>query len=351
MLDCAVQQVIPNNPGNAVKKLLVTCLLGLPGAMVQAADHHAGSHHSHLTEAPAGVMGDHVHRRGSWMFTYSYMTMHMDGMRDGNDDLSSSDVLQDFMATPVRMDMQMHMFSTMYAVTDNFTLMAMVPWLKKDMDLVTRMGARFSTSSEGIGDVQLSGLYKVVGAGKHKLLLNFGISAPTGDIDQTGNTPAMQNAQLPYPMQLGSGTWDLLPGATYTGTEKAWSWGTQLLATLRLGDNDNDYSLGNRLELNGWGAYRFAPAWSASLRLKWRTWGDVDGNDPKLNPALVPTADPDLQGGTRTDLLAGVNFYMPSGAFNGNRLAIEGGAPVYENLDWPQMSEEWVLAASWQAIS
>ena len=325
----------------------MTCLLGLSGVMAQAAEHH---HHAHLTESPAGVMGDHVHHKGSWMFSYTYMTMHMDDMRDGTDDLSNSEVLQDFMVTPTSMDMQMHMFGAMYAVTDEFTLMAMAPWISKEMDHVTRMGVRFSTSSDGIGDVKLSGIYKIYNRDDHQLLLNFGVSAPTGDIDEKGNTPAMQNAQLPYPMQLGSGTWDLLPGATYTGTERAWSWGSQILGTLRPGDNDNNYTLGDRLELSGWGAYRFAPAWSTSLRLKWQTWGDVDGNDPKLNPRMVPTADPDLQGGTRADLLAGVNFYAPSGVFSGNRLAIEGGIPVYENLDGPQMSTDWMLTANWQKV-
>ena len=315
--------------------------------MAQAAEHH---HHAHLTESPAGVMGDHVHHKGSWMFSYTYMTMHMDGMRDGTDDLSNSEVLQDFMVTPTSMDMQMHMFGTMYAVTDDFTLMAMAPWISKDMDHRTRMGVRFSTSSDGIGDVKLSGIYKIYNRNDHQLLLNFGVSAPTGDIDEKGNTPAMQNAQLPYPMQLGSGTWDLLPGATYTGRQNAWSWGSQALGTLRPGDNDNNYTLGDRLELSGWGAYRLAPAWSTSLRLKWQTWGDVDGNDSKLNPRMVPTADPDLQGGTRADLLAGVNFYAPSGVFGGNRLAIEGGIPVYENLDGPQMSTEWMLTANWQKV-
>ena len=182
------------------------------------------------------------------------------------------------------------------------------------------------------------------------MLLNFGASALTGDIDEKGNTFAMQNAQLLYPMQLGSGTWDLLLGATYTGRQNAWSWGSQVLGTARLGDNDNNYTLGDRLELSGWGAYRLTPAWSTSLRLKWQTWGDVDGNDSKLNPMIVPTADPDLQNSTRADLLAGVNFYAPSGVFSGNRLAIEGGIPVYENLDGPQMSTEWMLTANWQKV-
>lgn len=312
--------------------------------------NHASHHHVHLSQAPGGVMGDHVHGQGDWMFSYSYQRMHMDGMRDGSNSLSDGEVLADFMVAPLRMDMEMHMLGAMYAVSDKFTLMGMLPLVRKDMDHVTRMGARFTTRSEGVGDVKVSALYALSQGPRRNILVSLGVSAPSGDIDETDDTPAMSGAQLPYPMQLGSGTWDLLPGLTYTGEHGPWSWGTQLLATLRLGDNDNDYSLGDRLELSGWTAYRFAPAWSASLRLRGQGWGDVDGDDPQLNPALVPTADPELQGGRRLDVLAGVNFFVPVGAVGANRVGIEAGLPAYEHLDGPQMSAQWMLSASWQLL-
>ena len=74
-----------------MKKRIIAAALAVFGAAVQADVHHNhGSHHEHLSQAPAGVMGDHVHRRGDWMFSYSYMRMHMDGMRDGSDGLSAA---------------------------------------------------------------------------------------------------------------------------------------------------------------------------------------------------------------------------------------------------------------------
>lgn len=320
-------------------------------ASLQAGAHsdHA-AHQVHLSQAPAGVMGDHVHGSGDWMFSYGYRYMHMDGMRDGSGRLSDGDVLADFMVAPLRMDMEMHMLGAMYAVNDSFTLTAMLPWVKKDMDHITRMGARFTTRSEGLGDVRLGALYAVSRRQRGTFLVSLGLSVPSGDIDETDDTPAMNNVQLPYPMQLGSGTWDLLPGVTYTVDSGGWSWGGQLLATLRLGDNDNRYSLGDRLELNGWASYRLTPAWSVSLRLAGQTWGDVDGDDPLLNPALVPTADPDLQAGQRLDLLGGLNWYVPAGFAPASRLALEAGVPAYENLDGPQMSADWLLNASWQLL-
>ena len=62
---------------------------------------------------------------------------------------------------------------------------------------------------------------------------------------------------------------------------------------------------------------------------------------------MVPTADASLQGGERIDVLAGINFHS-SGGGTGHRLAIEVGAPVYENLDGPQMSTSWTFTAGWQ---
>lgn len=333
-------------------KISVTvAALAVFAAAVQAEPHHQhGSHQGHLSQAPAGVMGDHVHHSGDWMFSYSYRYMHMDGMRDGSDSLSDGEVLAGYMVAPLRMDMEMHMLGVMYALNDSFTLMGMLPYVEKDMDHITRMGARFTTRSQGVGDVKLSALYALSRRQQRNIVLSLGVSMPSGDIDESDATPAMTDARLPYPMQLGSGTWDLLPGVTYTDGFGGWSWGGQLAATLRLGDNDNDYSLGDRLDLSGWASYRLAPAWSASLRLAGHAWGDIDGEDRQLNPALVPTADPKLQGGRRLDILAGINLFLPGGGFGANRLALEAGLPVYEHLDGPQMSADWSLTANWQLL-
>jgi len=43
----------------------------------------------------------------------------------------------------------------------------------------------------------------------------------------------MGRARLPYPMQIGSGTFDLYPGLTYTGQRDQAGWGGQVLATIR----------------------------------------------------------------------------------------------------------------------
>ena len=109
-------------------------------------------------------MGDHMHRAGGWMLSYRYMRMRMKGNRDGTHNLSVDDVLAlpvNYAAVPTDMDMEMHMFGVMYAPTDWVTASFMVPVTLLTMDHVTRPGADFRTSNDDIGDLKLSGMFKI----------------------------------------------------------------------------------------------------------------------------------------------------------------------------------------------
>lgn len=298
--------------------------------------------------APIGVMGDHSHKKGEFMFSYRYMLMEMNGNRSGTNSISNAEVLQDFMVTPDKMTMQMHMFGGMYAVDDNLTLMAMVPYVVKEMDHITRSGASFTTTSEGFGDISTTALYKILDQNQQRIHLNLGVSFPTGSINERDNTPAGTNQILPYPMQIGSGTFDLLPGITYLGQSGENSWGSQLLATVRLGENDNSYKLGDQLQLSAWVARNLNNWLASSIRLKGRTWGNINGADSRLNPAMIPTADPNLRGGTQLDLGIGLNLYAPEGDLKGSRLALEFELPLYRDLNGPQLENDWLLTIGLQ---
>ena len=299
--------------------------------------------------APIGVMGDHVHGKGEWMFSYRYMFMSMDGNRDGTENLSTNDVLEDFMVSPKDMTMEMHMLGVMYAPSENLTLMGMVPFVSKEMDHVTRMGTNFTTNSDGLGDIKFTGLYKILNQNRQTVHLNLGFSLPTGSIDERDDTPAGDDVILPYPMQIGSGTVDLRPGVTYLGQSDNWSWGAQANTVLRLGENSRGYTVGNRYQLTGWAARKLNDNVSLSLRLDGETWENYDGADPALNPAVIPTADPDLRGGTRLDVGVGLNTYFPDSFLPGGRLAAEFEFPVYQSLDGPQLETDWQFTVGIQS--
>lgn len=296
--------------------------------------------------APIGVMGDHTHQSGEWMFSYRYINMNMDGNREGTSRLSPSEVLKDYMVTPTDMDMEMHMLGAMTAPTDWLTLTFMLPFVDLSMNHQTRSGGRFKTEASGLGDIRVNSLFRVFDQMSQRVHLSAGVSLPSGEIDERDDTPTMSDAKLPYPMQLGSGTVDLLPGITYLGQYESFSWGGQASGTLRLGENDNDYTLGNRFDATAWAAYQPVQELSVSFRTLWQSWGDIDGSDPDLSPALISTADPAKRGGERLDLGVGINLFLPS--MKSLRLAVEYLFPVYQDLNGPQLEVDSTIVVGAQ---
>ena len=328
--------------------ILLTALSLLSIQSAQAAGHenhvdHSGHDHTRPdSHAPIGVTGDHLMRKGEIMLSYRFMSMEMDGNRTGTDSVSVP--LPGYMVSPLSMDMDMHMIGVMYAPSDQLTLMAMVPYTSISMDhLVNMNGSNFTTESSGIGDVKLAATYGLYAKPGSDFLFNFAVNAPTGSIDERDNTTGPDDVHLPYPMQLGSGTWDFTPGLTYVQTYDSWSWGAQGLYTFRTGTNDNGYTLGNKLNATVWAAKQVVKSTSLSFRLKALDWDNIDGSDNKLmlTPAMVPTADPNLRGGTRVDALIGINFVPPG--FTSLRLSAEAGVPAYQKLDGPQLETDLVF--------
>src|SRR5208283_2732918 len=97
-----------------------------------------------------------------------------------------------YMMIPTYMDMNMHMLMAMYGVTDNLTVMGMASYEANNMQMVMDMGPmmpkmRYKNQSpmetEGVGDTELRGLYKI----NKYLTGSLGLSIPTGSIKQNIN--------------------------------------------------------------------------------------------------------------------------------------------------------------------
>lgn len=298
-----------------------------------------------------GITGiHHTHIGGEWMVGYKFMSMHMDGNRDGTDRMSETEVLSQFMVTPTEMDMEMHMLDLMWAPNDDWTYMVMVPFLRQSMKHLNMAGTRFETESQGIGDLKLAGLYSIWRRDREdrtqRFVLQAGLSVPTGSINVKDRTP-MGRLTLPYAMQLGSGTVDLQPGLTYLAQRHRWAWGAHLSSVLRVDTNEEHYQLGNEVLLDLWVSKKWTNWLSTSLRVQGRGWGNIHGADSRLNPAMVPTADPHLRAGQRVDVLLGANLFALAGSLEGHRVAIEAGFPIYQNLQGPQLETDWRVTLGW----
>jgi hypothetical protein len=322
------------------------------------------------SHAPIGVMGEHMHNKGEWMLSYRYMNMNMDGNRIGDSSVSSETIIAttanrffgiagqpaNLRIVPLEMTMEMHMFGAMYAPTDWLSLILMGNYTEKSMDHVTFNGAgtaevgNFTTTSKGIGDTKVAGLFKLYENNIHHLHLNAGVSIPTGSTEKRGDVllpnSNTANVRLPYPMQLGSGTVDILPGLTYTATLNKFSWGAQYMGTLRTG-RDNGYSLGDEQEITSWISYQWQPWISTSTRVAYSHKKQIDGIDPNI-VGPVQTADPDKQGGDVVNLMFGMNLAGQSGMLRGHRLAVEVGIPLHRDLNGPQLETDMIVTAGWQ---
>jgi hypothetical protein len=307
-----------------------------------------------LNVVQLNVLGGHTHCAGQIMLGYDYMHTHMGGYYEGTKQVSYAKVFsQGFSVVHTGMDMDMHMFDVMYAPSDQLTLMTMLPFMQMSMNHLTSSGTTFTQHTEGIGDVDLMALWTVYGdscAGGNRIVINAGVSLPTGAIDASDHkdgNPAEPLVQLEYLMQQGSGTYDLLPGVSYLGDSANWTWGAKTLETVRFGRNYHDYRLGNVYGGSAWAAYAFTDWFAPSLRVDGKVWNNITGADPALATNPTPEGRADLRAGARIDLLFGLNLYVPKGFLTGNRFYIEGGLPVYQDLTGPQLGTDWMIGAGW----
>ena len=291
--------------------------------------------------APISVMGDHMHEMGEWMVSYRYMSMNMDGLLKGSNTVAPTMMATGFMPNmlPTEMTMDMHMFGTMYAISNQWTLMGMLNYLDNEMSMP--MG---KMDSSGLGDIKIAGLYDLAqwDSGR-RMHLKLGLNLPTGSIDKkhNGNT-------LGYGMQLGSGTYDFEPAITYLAQTENYSYGAQLGGILRIGENDQDYTLGNKFEATLWGARKITDSLSASAKFDYSRQSEVDGKDTRMNEAMSPALNPNSQGRDITIFGLGLNYYFKDGGLSGHRLAAEWETPIDQKVNGVQLELDSVWTLGWQ---
>jgi hypothetical protein len=268
-----------------------------------------------------------------------------------------------YMMAPTKMSMDMIMAMAMYGFTDRVTGMLMLNYLSNEMDMIMHMymptgmpmgDMTGSMDTSGVGDTRVAAMYTI----NQKWTGTLGLSVPTGSIDEkvdmtmTGTNvvtqqpmPTVKNLgiQAPYAMQLGSGTYDLIPSVTYKNEGDGYGWGTQLEYTFRIGENDNKYTLGDKAELTAWFAQKLGSFVHFTGRLDYLNWQSIEGQDPKLDPMMAPTSDPEATGGQRLDVLVGF-----TGVFGGHRIGFEVGKPVYQDLNGPQMATDVIYTLGYQ---
>jgi len=301
---------------------------------------------------PAGLMGDHIHEPGEWMFEYKYMNMYMDGNRVGTRSVTDQQALTEGQAlgtnngaTPTEMTMEMHMIHIMYGWTEDVTLYTMIMFNSLTMDHLRNNGTTFTTHNSGIADTAFGALWRVYHRPDRELNLNLGFSVPTGEISTRTTEPSggLVEQELPYPMRRGSGTFNARPGITYKRYLCHGSYGVQLQTDLPIGRNWDDYTVSDEFRLNFWYAHLLRDRLAVSFRVEnlWET--NFEGADPELNPAAISTARPDMRGGYWLNFGYGAMLLIG----DGHLLNVEAIHPVYQDLDGIQLETDFQIVASW----
>lgn len=337
--------------------LCVATTLACAPAIASAHDVNA------LDHAPIGVMGDHRHAKGEWMIGYRYMHMESGGTQIDTDTIDPNTIVTTvpnrfagmpgqpptLRVVPDSMHMDMHMAGLMYGLSDSVTLMISGSYTSRDMDAVTYaggmgtdvLGSNGNTVS-GFGDIKAVALVGLT----DDIHLNLGVSLPTGSITNEGTALSpmgmVMPMRLPYPMQSGSGTVDLNPGITWRGQSDVWGWGAQAKGTIRLGTNDEGYSLGDSAMTTAWIARSVSQGAALSVRLQAESSGRIDGIDPAIM-GPVQAANPDYSGGERLFAYTGINTVATHGPLAGWRLGAEIGVPIVQDLNGPQMARDWMM--------
>lgn len=256
-----------------------------------------------------------------WNLNYSYQRLILEGYRTGRNNLSDETVLfrppevrtaTNYPILPTVITQEVHAFSLNYKWDDKLQLGITAPYITQSTDhkSIVPGFSDFEIETKGIGDVSLSLTYKLPIKAVGYWTFVGAVSLPTGSVNEKGDTP--RNGlntleQLPYTMQLGSGTYDFPIALKYNSNYEQLSFGGQINACFRTGKNSHNYRLGNNYGLSSWMRWTTNSIIHPSISIAYRHTGKIKGMDSMLTvpgafmfPANI--TEPSNYGADKVDL-------------------------------------------------
>ena len=354
-----------------VKQLLrlVPILLVLSHLIAQSTGHGSSGHHADeaIGYAPIGVMGDHLQHKGEWMISARFFEMRMKDNIFNGEEISDSEILEfsnplsnmpmNLSVIPQEMTMRMLMLGTMYAPTDDLTLMGMTMFNMKNMQLNTHRGmmgreylGSFETSTSGISSLSLTGLYRLHERENNRLHLHLGLDKGLGSNDSVSDVLNPMNKRMsmtvPYGMQVSSQSLRSILGVTNVSTFAEYVFGNQVLLNKAI--SKENWAYGVKWELNTWLQKPINDSLSLSARMQYINQNSLEGNDSRIQ-LPVQTANPQNYGGEIINLGLGINTVMNVlGGKSGDRLSFELIFPLHQNKHGLQMENKFMVTLGFQ---
>lgn len=333
------------------------------------AESESASKPKPLTPAsPLGVFGADMPGRGATVFSIAPSFSNYSHSQIGRQYLSPQQIVANtgwyynpwlnVRTVPIDMAVAQQSLTLAYGLTDTLAIHFGAGFTEKHSHMQTFYGAAdysppFSNlvprgmsfpALDSLTDSSISGIWRFYEDPINKLQLHVGISIPTGSTNAPGTllqpNGSYATARDFYGMETGTGTFDVRPGIAYKGILDEWTWGASYRARLPLGVNSEGYAWGDLHEFSAWGGYSWIPGLTTTLRLAGELRGSIIGHDPQV-VGKVQTADPNYYGGQRAEIFGGATI---NGALFGQpafEIGVEGGVPVYQNLNGPQLGKNW----------
>ncbi len=246
--------------------------------------------------------------------------------------------------TPRSLDVTTHLVEIAYAPHPRTTLALQVPFIQKDLETLEGDTAyRRRDQTDGVGDIVIALIVPFIRKGRESSHVHIGFDIPNGSIRKEDR----DGRRLPYDSQIGNGTFDFEWGWSYRGEYDWLSWGGQALGRHPIDENGLGYREGSRFEASLWSQVRLVAGLSGSLRVQWQKQNNLRGRDEDFDPIENPSENGKARGGTRFLIGPGLAYDLP-GLGRGQRLAVELSVPVHQDLDGPQLEQDWTLTTGWQ---
>ena len=294
--------------------------------------------------APLGVFGAQTLDAGQISVEYQWIQRNYQGVWRDKDSLSLAVTLSQYEIAPISLADIRHSVEVAFGVFDDLTIRARGEFAFMEREQLGQSGAYQINTVTGLGDIYADVTYNLIRSGAWRLDVHGGGVVPIGKSRTYAPNEVGDTVATTYDMRPGAGSIGVYGGATAQVQNEFGSVGGQFKFRSFLYDNSPGYTVGDRLEANGWAAYRINDMFSVSAGVRWEKWGRIDGADDELVGLEMqdPMNDGLFLSGIRASMPLGLNFVGPEGSIiSGHRISFETMYPLHHDYDGAQIGLDW----------
>ncbi len=220
-----------------------------------------------------------------------------------------------------------------FGLSSDLAVFGILPYLDKRLELTPAPGMRIERRTRGVADALLFARYTAFrrdGRGSTlRIAPFFGLELPTGNNDDRDTA-----GRLPAPLQLGSGSWDVIGGVVLTRQTLNYEVDAQF--SYKLNTEADGFQFGDELRLDGSAQYRLWPRQLGS-GVPGFLYGSLEANLLSRQKNQARGINDPASGGLSVFISPGIQFVTA-------RWVIETVVqlPVVQDLNGQQLKDDFI---------